>query len=112
MKILLALWALGTLAGCADPHLGDLYGRRTRTALDAQAQTSGGDSAGRLDADDAKLTLARQRGRAAPGTAGAAQALPSTGAYGYSGTILGGSSAGAVAPSSPSGGQLRMDAVR
>jgi hypothetical protein len=115
MKILLALWALAELAGCADPHLGDFYGRRTRAALDAQAQAaSGGDSPGTLDADDAKVTLARQRGRAVPGTAGAAQAVPPLGAYGFGGAggagMVGGSTGGV--PSSSPSGQLRLDAVR
>lgn len=115
MKILLACWALAGLAGCADAHLGDFYGRRTRTALDAQAQASGGDSAGTLDADDAKNTMARQRGRAAPGSAGAAQAVPFMGGAGYGGVggsaIVGGTMSGGVPSSSPSG-QIRLDAVR
>src|SRR5262249_21163895 len=72
------------LSGCGDAHLGDYYGRRTHTAFDAQAQAKGGDSAGTLDADDAKITLARQRGRALPGTPGAA--------YGAAGAPYGGTS--------------------
>ena len=119
MKILLAFWVLAELAGCADSHLGDLYGRRTRSAFDAQAQVAVGDSAGTLDADDAKITLARQRGRVVPGTGGAAQAVPGMGGYGtgygYSGAgnnnIIGGSTSGGVPSSSPSG-QIRLDAVR
>jgi hypothetical protein len=108
MKILLAFWALAELAGCADPHLGDFYGRRTRAAFDAQAQASGGGSAGTLDADDAKITLARQRGRAIPGTAGAAP----MGAYGGgAGAVILSGSSGSVPSSSPSG-QIRLDAVR
>ena len=114
MKILLAFWALAELAGCADTHLGDFYGRRTRAALDAQAQASGGASAGTLDADDAKVTLARQRGRLPPGTGPSAAGITGSG-NGYGGTgggaIVGGSTSGGVPSSSPSG-QLRLDAVR
>ena len=108
------------LGGCGDAHLGDYYGRRTHNAFDAQAQAKGGDSAGTLDADDAKITLARQRGRAVPGTPGAAYGAAGAG-YGASGTSYGGSpypgasstgmtSAGvpASSPSTP----LRLDAVR
>jgi len=104
-------------AGCGDAHLGDAYGRRTHNAFEAQAQAKGADSAGTLDADDAKITLARQRGRAVPGTPGAAYGA-APGAP-YSGTSYGGSpgssssgmtSAGipASSPSTP----LRLDAVR
>jgi hypothetical protein len=115
----LVLTAVG-LTGCSDAHLGDYYGRRTRTAFEAQAQAQAkpGDSAGSLDADDAKITLARQRGRALPGTPGAAMG-------GYPGTTYGASpypSAAGMAgssgmtsagiPASPPTGPIRLDAVR
>ncbi len=98
------------LAGCADPHLGDVYGRRTRTALDAQrdAKTEGAV----LDADDAKLVSARHHSKPAPGTPGAQQ--PSAG---MSGSFMSGSYGGSsgsstgVAPSPQTGG-IRLDASR
>jgi hypothetical protein len=110
----LAMIATG-LTGCGDAHLGDAYGRRTKNAFDAQAQAKGGDSAGTLDADDAKITLARQRGRAVPGTPGAAvPGLPSGTTYGTS-TYPGAGSTGmtsagipAASPTTP----IRLDAVR
>lgn len=105
------------LAGCGDAHLGDAYGRRTRSAFDTQAQAKGGDSAGTLDSDDAKVTLARQRGRALPGTPGANAAAQGTSGYGgmpYP-TMGGTSSSGMTSagiPSSSPGGPIRLDAVR
>lgn len=114
----LAMVATG-LSGCGDAHLGDYYGRRTHTAFEAQAQAKGADSAGTLDADDAKITLARQRGRAVPGTPGAGYGgtpgAPITGtSYGgspYPGSSSTGMTSAGIPASSPSA-PIRLDAVR
>jgi len=114
----LAMIAIG-VSGCGDAHLGDYYGRRTHNAFDAQAQAKGGDSAGTLDAEDAKITLARQRGRALPGTPGAAYGAapgaPYTGtSYGgspYPGASSTGMTSAGIPASSPTA-PLRLDAVR
>jgi hypothetical protein len=99
------------LAACADPHLGDIYGRRTRSALDAQrdAKTEGAT----LDADDAKLISAKHHSKPAPGTPGAQQAVPSMGSYGGGSSSYGGSSGSSSTgvPSSPQTG-IRLDAAR
>jgi hypothetical protein len=109
--IRIALLALA-LAGCADPHLGDVYGRRLRTAFDAQrdAKTDGAT----LDADDAKLVSARHHSKPAPGTPGAA---PTGGMGAMSGGQMGGSYGSStsgmstgVAPAPQTG--LRLDAAR
>jgi hypothetical protein len=115
-KLILCALVAGGLAGCGDAHLGELYGRRTRGAFDAQAQAQApakGADPGALDADDAKLTLARQRGRGALGAPGAASASGLSGSAGFGGgaggaPILGGSGGGAPAPSTP----YRLDAIR
>lgn len=113
----LAMVATG-LSGCGDAHLGDAYGRRTHSAFEAQAQAKGAESAGTLDADDAKITLARQRGRAVPGTPGAYGAnpgAPTTGtSYGgspYPGASSTGMTSAGIPASSPSA-PIRLDAVR
>jgi hypothetical protein len=50
------------LVGCADVHLGDDYGKRTRAVFQAQADAAGaGDSM--IDAEDAKLVLLRHRNK-------------------------------------------------
>jgi len=114
MKALLVL-AVCITSGCGDAHLGDGYGRRTRNAFDAQAQAKGGESAGGLDADDAKTTLARQRGRALPGAPGAAAigGLPGSGGMTYGGSSGGMSSTtSAGIPASTPSAPVRLDAVR
>jgi hypothetical protein len=106
-------------AGCADTHLGDGFGRRAHSALEAQAQARGvGDSAGSLDSDDAKITLARQRGRAIPGAPGATPVgmAPVVGGFSYGGTSLSGSGQSSTTtagiPSSTANAPIRLDAVR
>jgi hypothetical protein len=49
----------GMCAACGDVHLGDGYGRRTRTALDAAAENTGADGPGTLDGEDSKLTMTK-----------------------------------------------------
>jgi hypothetical protein len=110
MRLWCAFVLIAGAAGCADTHLGDFHGRRARGALDAQAQAQplarGGDSAGTLDADDAKLTLARQRGRGIQGVGSTGQPA----GYG-AGLGVGGSTAAGIPSSTPSG-PIRLDAVR
>jgi hypothetical protein len=52
------------LAACGDLHLGSGHGQSVRTALDAQIRAARDDgdhpAAGRLDARDARNTMARQ----------------------------------------------------
>jgi hypothetical protein len=116
MRISSVLALILVAAGCGDAHLGDAYGRRTHNAFEAQAQAKGADAAGTLDADDAKITLARQRGRAVPGTPGAAYgAAPGASyggtSYGSPGSSSSGMTSAGIPASSPSS-PLRLDAVR
>jgi hypothetical protein len=66
------------LVGCADVHLGDDYGKKTRAVFQAQADASGaGDSM--IDAEDAKLILNRHRNKVQqPGAGGQAGAMMQT----------------------------------
>jgi hypothetical protein len=108
MKILLATLLLA--GACADPHMGDLYGRRTRTALDAQrdAKTEGV----ALDSADAKIVTTRYHNAPTQGggqPTGATLSIPVSGSYGGS---SGSSSMTGVQPSGPPAGGIRLDAVR
>jgi hypothetical protein len=88
----------GMCAACGDVHLGDGYGRRTRTALDAAAENTGADGPGTLDAEDSKLTMAKQHNptmQSANGTAGG------SGGFGGGGAIMLPASGGAMPGSSP-----------
>ena len=108
MKTLL-LASLLLVGACADAHLGDVYGRRTRAALDAErdARTEGTT----LDAQDAKLVSQRHHNTPTQGAAPATSAIlvPTSGGYGGS---SGGSSMSGVAPAGPPAGGIRLDAVR
>jgi hypothetical protein len=107
-------------AGCADQHLGDLVGRRNRAVFDAQAAAKGAESAGVLDADDAKIALARHRGRALPGTPGASMPGTSSSMAGSYGGFSGGGGGGAMQSGTTAAGipgsspvaPIRLDAVR
>jgi hypothetical protein len=105
----LALAGLLFVAACADPHLGDLYGRRTRTALDAQAAGKGEGIP--LDNADARLVTTRHHNTPTQGQQGgqapAALLVPTSG-YGSSSS---GSSMGVQPAGAPPGG-IRLDAVK
>ena len=109
MKILLTTLLLA--GACADPHLGDLYGRRLRSAFDVQrdAKTEGAT----LDSADAKIVTTRYHN--AP-TQGGAQPTGATLSIPVSGSSYGGSSGSSsmtgVQPSGPPAGGIRLDAVR
>lgn len=106
MKLVLA--GLLFVAACADPHLGDLYGRRTRTALDAQAAGRG--EGVPIDNADAKLVTTRHHNTPTQGQQGgqpAAALLVPTSGYGSST----GSSMGVQPTGAPPGG-IRLDAVK
>jgi hypothetical protein len=109
MKILLATLLLA--GACADPHMGDLYGRRTRSAFDAQrdARTEGVS----LDAVDGKAVSTRYHSTPTQGgqqQSGASISIPiapmSSSQQGYSG-----SSSGVQASGPPAGG-IRLVAVK
>jgi hypothetical protein len=80
-QMLTIMGIAGMCAACGDVHLGDGYGRRTRTALDAQAENTGADGPGTLDAEDAKVTMAKHHN---PGQ------QTGTGGAGYTGAGGGG----------------------
>jgi hypothetical protein len=108
MKTLL-LASLLLSGACYDAHMGDLYGRRSRAAFDAQQGGKG--EAAAFDAVDART--ASQRYHSAPTQGGGQQAAPTlsiplTGSYGGSS----GSSTMGVTPSGPPAGGVRLDAVR
>ncbi len=104
--VLLAFTVSG-LAACGDAHMGEGYGRRTKTALDAQA-ARGGEGGLPLDGDDARMVMQQHRlgGAAVSGTG----TMPSTSSYGsyggyggISGTTTGGVAATPIVP-------IRLDA--
>ena len=96
------------LFGCASPHLGDGYGRRTRGALDAQTQTRGEVNRA-IDGTDARLVLRQHRDTGAPPGAdenritSSAILLP---------TISSSGSSSSYTREMPAGGAVRLDATK
>jgi len=92
--------ALVLVCGCADLHLGDDYGRRTKATFQAQADAAGGTDS-MLDAEDAKIILLRHRNKdpkasVSGGPAAVLVAPPTTSSYGGGSMSPGGGSV--VAP--------------
>ena len=108
-RMLLA--SLLLVGACADAHMGELYGRRTKAAFDAQRDGKAEGVA--LDSADAKLVTVRHHNTPAQGggqPSGATLSIPLQGSYG--GSSGGTSSMTGVAPSGPPAGGIRLDAVR
>ncbi len=94
---------------CYEAHMGDLYGRRSRAAFDAQQGGKGEPIA--IDAVDARLVSLRFHNAPTQGGqqgAGPTLSIPLQGGYGGSS----GSSSMGVAPSGPPAGGIRLDAAR
>lgn len=103
----IVLFAL-VLGGCADAHLGDGYGRRTRGALDAQAQNRGEVSRA-IDGEDAKAVLSRHRGLTKDQAPASSR---SPGAIIVPTTFPTTSSSSSTTRDMPPPGSVRLDAVR
>jgi hypothetical protein len=104
------LVSLLLVGACADAHLGDVYGRRSRAAFDAQQGGKG--EAVLFDGADGKLaTLRHHNTPTQPGgqQGGATLSIPLSTSSSSSGSssMTGGPSTGA-----PPGGGIRLDAVR
>ncbi len=89
------------LCACADVHLGDEYGKRTKATFQAQADATGsGDSM--LDAEDARMILSRHRNkdqRATVSSGGTAVLVaPTPTAYGSGGGSMTSGGGSVVAP--------------
>jgi hypothetical protein len=105
----LVLAGLLFIGACGDVHMGDGYGRRLRTALDAQRDGKGEGVA--IDSADAKLVTTRYHNTPTQGQQGgqpAAALLVPTSGYGSSST----SSSMGVQPAGPPPGGIRLDAVK
>lgn len=109
MNRLLAIALAGAaLAGCADAHLGDGYGRRTRTAMDAQIQNRG-ELSRAIDGEDAKAVLSRHRGLTKDQPSGGATR---PGAIIVPTNLSTSSSSSGYTRDMPPPGAVRLDAVR
>jgi len=80
---------------CADIHLGDDYGKRTKGTFQAQADAAGGKDS-MLDAEDARMILSRHRNKdqKAAATTGGAVLVAPTPASSYGGSGGGSMSSG------------------
>jgi hypothetical protein len=105
-RLVLAAGLAFLAAGCGI-HLGDDYGRRTRSALDAQVAQRGGSGA-IVVGDDAKAILMRHRGLVQVNTQYSSSGLGGSGAS-SSGSGPGAASAPINMPS-PMGSPGRLDA--
>jgi hypothetical protein len=95
------------LCACADVHLGDEYGKRTKATFQAQADAAGG-SDSMLDAEDVKMILSRHRnkeGRAAPAGGAALLVGPTPTSYGSGGGSMSSGGGSVVAP-------IKLDSTR
>ncbi|HKA86203.1 MAG TPA: hypothetical protein VKE22_01010 [Haliangiales bacterium] len=94
------------LGACADVHLGDDYGKKTRAVFQAQAEAPG-TGEGMIDAEDARLILARHRNKVQqPGAAGYGGATFQTPVLvGTGGGTMGAGQGSVVAP-------IKLESVR
>lgn len=103
-------------AGCADAHLGELYGRRTRSALDSSRDAKSEGAV--IDSDDAKLVSTRHHNRVIQGQSGGqgGGGGGSMGSFqalgGASAAPAGGSSIGRESGGGGGGGGIRLDAIK
>ncbi len=94
------------LVGCADVHLGDDYGKKTRAVFQAQADASGAADS-MIDAEDAKIILTRHRNKVQqPGAGGQGGAIMQTPILlGTGGGSMGAGQGSVVAP-------IKLESVR